>query len=89
MPVHAFLLGVDTVGRGGDAGLLGQDLGLNLVTQRSHVLGAWTYELDLAIMADIGEVGVFGQEPVSGMDRVDVRNFRGGDDPWNIQVAFR
>ncbi len=38
-----------------------------------HGLGAGADELDVAVAADLGEVGVLREEPVAGVDRVDVR----------------
>ncbi len=33
-------------------------------------------------------MGILGQKPVPGMDRVDVGNFRGADDAIDPEVAF-
>src|SRR5262249_30189803 len=46
-------------------------------------------EGDVALFANLGEVGVFRQESVSGMDRIGAADFRGGDDVGDVQVAFR
>ncbi len=39
-------------------------------------------------LADLGEIGVLGEEAVAGMDRVDIGDFRGADDLRNVQIAF-
>jgi hypothetical protein len=44
---------------GGHLGLPGQLLALDLVAQQLHRLGAGADELDLAVAADLGEVGAF------------------------------
>src|SRR3712207_8931190 len=45
-------------------------------------------ELDLARAADLGEVGVLGEEAVTGVDGLDVRHLGGGDDAVHLQVAL-
>ena len=44
-------------------------------------------ELDVAGLADFGEVGALGQEAVAGMDRVGAGDLRGADDRRHAQVA--
>src|SRR5262249_24592172 len=44
-------------------------------------------ELEVAAPADLGEVGVLAQEPVAGVDRLDVRHLGGGDDPGDVQIT--
>ncbi len=39
--------------------------------------------------ADLGEIGVFGEEAVAGMDGVHVGDFGGADHVRNVQIAFR
>ena len=46
-------------------------------------------ELDLAATADFGEVSIFGEEPVTGVNGLHVADFGGADDPVDHQVAFR
>ena len=46
-------------------------------------------ELDAAARANFGEVGIFGQQAVAGMDRVHVGDFGGADDGGNIQITQR
>ena len=36
----------------------------------------------------LGEVGVFGEEAVAGVDGVGVGDFGGGDDGRHVEVAF-
>ena len=45
-------------------------------------------ELDLAVAADLGEVGVLRQEAVAGMDGLDVGDLGGADDARDVQVAL-
>ena len=44
-------------------------------------------ELEVAAPADLGEVRVLAQEAVAGMDRLDVGDLGGGDDPGDVQVT--
>ena len=44
-------------------------------------------ELDVAGLADLGEVGALRQEPVAGMDRVGAGDLGGADDRRHVQVA--
>ena len=46
-------------------------------------------ELQAAGFANFGEVGVFGQEAIAGMNRVGVADFGGADDAGNVQIAAR
>ena len=49
--------------------------------------GVGADELDVAGLADLGEVGALGQEPVAGMDRVGAGDLGGADDRRHVQVA--
>ena len=62
------------------AGLLGQLAGLVLVAQRLHRFLRRADELDLAVAADLGEVGVLREEAVAGMDGLHVGDLGGADD---------
>ena len=59
---------------------LGQLAGLVLVAQPAHRLVRRADELDVAVAAHLGEVGVFRQEAVAGMDRLHVGDLGGADD---------
>ncbi len=72
----------------GDLGLAGDLAGLDLVAQQPHGLDAGADEADAAVAADLREVGVLGEEPVAGVDRIDVGDLRGADDPGDVQVAL-
>ena len=39
-------------------------------------------------LAHLGEIGVFGEEAIAGMDRVHIGDFRGADHLRNVQVAL-
>ena len=39
-------------------------------------------------LADLGEVGVFAQQSVAGMNRVHVGDLRRADHRGNVQIAF-
>ncbi len=51
--------------------------------------GLGTDELDSRCLADFGEIGVLAQEAVTGMYRVDVRDFRRADYRRNVEIASR
>ena len=40
-------------------------------------------------LADFGEIRIFGEKAVAGMDRVDIGDFRRADHVGNVQIAFR
>ena len=89
--LQCLLLGVDDVlGAGGDwhAGLAGQLAAQRLVLEGVHRGRFRPDKADVAALANIGEVGVLGEEPVAGMDGVDVLHLGGGDDAVDPQVAF-
>src|SRR5262249_7103379 len=59
-------------GHNRDAGLLRHLARLVLVAQALHGLRRRADEGDTAFAADIGEVGVLGQEPITGVDGLDI-----------------
>ena len=46
-------------------------------------------EGDPVLFDDVGEARVFAEEPVARVDRVGTRDFGGGDDRGDIQIAVR
>ena len=89
--LECLLLGIDNVlraGRGRHAGLAGQLAAQGLVLKRIHRVGLRANEADVAVLADLGEVGVLGEEPVAGVDGIDVRNLGGLDDAVDAQIAL-
>src|ERR1700747_1330906 len=46
-------------------------------------------KLNVTTRANFGEMGVLGQEPISGMNRIDISNLGRTDDPIDLQIAFR
>ena len=58
-----------------------------LVAHRAHRGRRRPDELDVAALADLGEVRVLGQESVAGMNRVDVADFRRADDAIDLQIT--
>jgi hypothetical protein len=76
-------------GHDGHAGLLRDLARLHLVAEHRDRLGLGSDELDLARPADLGEVVVLREEPVARVDRLDVRDFRGGDDRRDVEVGLR
>ena len=46
-----------------------------------------TDELDVAGLADLGEIRALGEEPVAGMDRVGAGDLRGAQDRRHAQIA--
>src|SRR5207249_3441881 len=75
-------------GRRGDTCFLRQYAADRFVLKRIHGAGAGADEANVAVLADIGEVGVFRQKPVTTVNGIDVGDFRGADDAVDAQVAF-
>ncbi len=50
--------------------------------------GLRTDELDVAAFADLGEMGVLGQEPVAGMDGIDIADLRRADDAIDFEITL-
>ncbi len=89
--LERLLFGLDDVlrsGRDRHAGLAGQLAAQGLVLQRIHRVGLRANEADVAVLADLGEVGVLGEEPVAGVNGIDVRNLGGADDAVDPQVTL-
>jgi hypothetical protein len=89
--LERLLLGLDDVlrsGRDRHAGLAGQLAADGLVLQRIHRFGLRANEADVAVLADLGEVGVLGEEPVAGVNGIDVRNLGCADDAIDPQVTL-
>ena len=75
-------------GNAGDArGFHGFD-GFDFVAHHADGFGARADEGEAGLFDALGEVGVFGEEAVAGVDGVGVGDFGGGDDGRHIEVAF-
>jgi len=86
-----FVLVLDRTGAAGHErhlGFAGELAGGDLVAQGLHRLRGGADELDLAVAAHLGETRVLGQEAVTGMDRLDVRDFGGREDGGGVQVGL-
>ena len=59
-----------------------------LVAEQADHVRRGADELDVARLADFGEVGALGQEAVAGMDRVGAGDFGGADDRRHVEVAL-
>ena len=59
-----------------------------LVADGLDRLGARADEHELARAADLGEARALGEEPVARVDRVDVRDLGGRDDPRDVEVGL-
>ncbi len=68
-------------------GLPRQVTGLVLVAQHFHRFGRGADEIDLATAADLVEMRVFGQEPVTRVDGLYISDFGRADHAINFQVA--
>ena len=74
-------------GRIGTPGLLHHPARARLVAHQADDLRVGTDELDVARLADLGEVGAFRQEAVAGMNRVGAGDLGGADHRRHVQVA--
>src|SRR5581483_4222442 len=79
--------GAVRAGRNRHAGFLGEFAADGLVFEGLHGTRAGADEPDVAAFADFGEMGVLRQESVTGVNGVDVRDFRGAHQPVNAQVT--
>ena len=89
---HGFGFALDqplAAGHRGHVCLVGQSPGGVLVAQQGHGLGRGTDEADVATAADFGEMGVFGQKAVTGVDRLNVADLGRADHPIDLQIAVR
>ena len=59
------------------------------VAHRVHRARRRPDELDIAALADFGEVRVLGEKSVAGMNRIDVADFGRAHDAIDFQIAFR
>ncbi len=75
-------------GRDRDPGFLREIAADGLVFQRVHRPGTRTDEPDVAAFANVRKMGVLGQEPVAGVDGIDIRDLGRADDAVNAQVTL-
>ena len=59
------------------------------VAHQADGLGGRADEFDFATGADLGEVGVFGEKSVAGMNGVRIGDFGRADDAVNLEIALR
>src|SRR5579871_986752 len=83
--------GDDPVGSGKNrhARLLHGGTGLFFFAHEARDFRARADKFDPAGLADFGEVGVFGQQAVAGVNGVDIGNFGGADYRRDVEVALR
>ena len=87
---HRLLLVLDHSRRAGDHGyprLHHGLLGPALVPHEPDRLGPGADELDVAGLADLGEIARLGEEAVAGVDGVGPRDLRRADDGGDVQVG--
>ena len=82
-------LGDGAVGARNDrnAEALGGALGLDLVAHDADMVGRRTDEGDVVGGQDVGKLGVFRQEAVTGMHGVGAGDLAGRDDLMDVQIA--
>jgi len=68
--------------------LLHRDARRDLVVEAPEDFGGRTDEHEPVFLADLGEVGVLGQEPVPRMDRLRAADERGRHDRRDVHVAL-
>jgi len=62
--------------------------GPHLVSHQAQHLGPWADEANLAVLADLGEVGVLREEAIPGVDGVGACDLRRGEDRRDVEVAL-
>ena len=75
-------------GDAGDTGGFHGFDGFDFVAHHADGFGARADEGEAGLFDALGEVGVFGEEAVAGVDGVGVGDFGGGDDGGHVEVAF-
>src|SRR6185369_1903727 len=80
---HAFRAGQNWHSR-----LLHRHAGFFFLAHHANYFRRWSDEFDSAGLANFREVRVLAQQPVSRMDSIDVRDFRGADNGRNIEIAL-
>ncbi len=76
-------------GRIGTPALFHGGAGLFFFAHQPNDFRGWTDELDVAGLGDFGEVGVFGQQAIAGMNGVHVGDFGRADHGGNVEIALR
>ena len=71
----------------GDAGGTHQVAGLGLVAHGAEDFGARADPAEVALGADVGEMGVFGEETEAGMDGLGAGDLGGAEDGRHLEVA--
>src|SRR2546422_1455981 len=67
--------------------LLSQLARRRLVPHLADLVAGRADERDVRGLDDIGELGVLGEEPVTGVDGVGAGDFGGGDDARNVEIT--
>ena len=70
-----------------NAEALCSSLGFDLVAHDADVISGRTDERDLVGFQNVGELGVFRQEAIAGMDGIRAGDFAGRDDLVNVEIA--
>src|SRR5689334_3721843 len=69
-------------------GAFGETAGGRLVAERFEKMRARTDESDAGSLAGTRERGIFGEEAVAGMDRVDALFLGQGDDAIDVEIGL-
>ena len=86
-----FLLVLDgtvAAGHHGHTRLAHRLAGRDLVSHRADGRAGRADEFDVAVLTNLGEMRVFGEEPVTGVDRLHVAHFGGADNAVDLEIAF-
>ena len=71
------------------APLLSPGAGFFFFSHEPNHIRSWANELDVARLADGGEVCIFGKQSITGVDRIDIRDLGGADHRRNVEIALR
>ena len=63
-------------------------LGLDLVTHHADMLGRGADKSYAVLLQDLREAGIFGQKPITRMNRVGACNLASRQEPGDVKVAF-
>ena len=76
-------------GHAGHPGFPHGILGVDLVAHQANRFGTRTDESEAGFLDALGEIGVFRQKTVAGVDGLGISDFGSGDDGGYVEVALR
>src|SRR6266404_1722154 len=82
------LNGAIAAGHNWDPGFAHGFTGGDLIAHRTDGRTGRADELDVAVLANLGKVRILGQEPVTGVNSLNIAHLGSADDAVDLEVAF-